>query len=156
MRHFFYLHSKLPVMEEIPTKNFGAIMDRTLKLIKQNYLQAFREQQADITTEQWVLLDRLAGGDGITQTELANDSFKNAPTVSRIITLLVKKGLIIKQQSSGDRRQFLIFLSDAGRALHERLLPEVLTLRTQGWQALSEKDYEDFVRIMEQIGDNFS
>lgn len=140
----------------MPTKNFGAIMDRTLKLIKQNYLQSFREQNADLTTEQWVLLDRLAEGDGITQTDLANDSFKNAPTVSRIIALLNKKGLIIKQQSSGDRRQFLIFLSEAGRALHERLLPSVLTLRSQGWQALNEKDYEDFVRIMEQIGDNFS
>jgi hypothetical protein len=78
-------------MEHISTKNFGAIMDRTLKLIRQNYLQAFRDQQADITTEQWVLLDRLAEGDGIPQTDLANDSFKNAPTVSRIITLLAKK-----------------------------------------------------------------
>ena len=110
-------------MEIKPTKNFGAIMDRTLKVIRQNYLQAFRDQEADITTEQWVLLDRLAGGDGISQTDLANDSFKNAPTVSRIITLLAKKGLIHKQQSSTDRRQFLIFLSEDGRALHEKVLP---------------------------------
>lgn len=138
------------------TKNFGAIMDRTLKLIRQNYLQAFRDQQADITTEQWVLLNRLAEGDGISQTDLANDSFKNAPTVSRIITLLAKKKLIRKKQSSDDRRQFMIFLSDEGRELHDRVLPAVLALRHQGWQQLSEKDYEDFVRIMDKIGENFS
>ncbi len=131
-------------------------MDRTLKLIRQNYLQAFRDQQADITTEQWVLLNRLAEGDGISQTDLANDSFKNAPTVSRIITLLAKKKLIRKQQSSDDRRQYLIFLSEEGRELHDRVLPAVLALRTQGWQQLSEKDYEDFVQIMDQIGENFS
>lgn len=140
----------------MPTKNFGAIMDRTLKLIRQSYLQAFRDHQADITTEQWVLLDRLAEGDGISQTDLANDSFKNAPTVSRIITLLAKKKLIKKKQSSDDRRQYLIFLSEEGRALHERVLPAVLALRTQGWQGLSEEDYEDFVKIMDQIGENFS
>jgi DNA-binding MarR family transcriptional regulator len=143
-------------MENMPTKNFGAIMDRTLKLIRQNYLQAFRDQQADITTEQWVLLNRLAEGDGISQTDLANDSFKNAPTVSRIITLLAKKKLIRKKQSSDDRRQFLIFLSEEGRELHDRVLPAVLALRNQGWQQLSEKDYEDFVRIMDKIGENFS
>lgn len=131
-------------------------MDRTLKLIRQNYLQAFRDQQADITTEQWVLLDRLAEGDGISQTDLANDSFKNAPTVSRIITLLAKKKLIRKKQSSDDRRQYLIYLSEEGKKLHERVLPAVLALRTQGWQQLSEKDYEDFVRIMDKIGENFS
>lgn len=130
-------------------------MDRTLKLIRQNYLQAFREQQADITTEQWVLLDRLAGGDGISQTDLANDSFKNAPTVSRIISLLVKKDLILKKQSEDDRRQSVIYLSEEGRALHEHLLPSVRALRTRGWQHLDEHDYAEFVRIMEQIGDNF-
>lgn len=140
----------------MPTKNFGAIMDRTLKLIRQNYLQAFRDQQADITTEQWVLLDRLAEGDGISQTDLANDSFKNAPTVSRIVTLLAKKKLIRRKQSSEDRRQYLIYLTDEGRQLHENILPSVLALRTQGWQHLSEKDYKDFVRIMDQIGENFS
>jgi DNA-binding MarR family transcriptional regulator len=142
-------------METEPTRNFGAIMDRTLKLIRQNYLQAFREQQADITTEQWVLLDRLAEGDGISQTDLANDSFKNAPTVSRIISLLVKKGLIVKKQSEDDRRQSVIYLSEEGRALHEQLLPPVRALRMRGWQHLDEHDYAEFVRIMEQIGDNF-
>lgn len=143
-------------MEIKPTKNFGAIMDRTLKIIRQNYLQAFRDQEADITTEQWVLLDRLAEGDGISQTDLANDSFKNAPTVSRIITLLAKKQLILKKQSSADRRQSLIFLSEKGRALHDKVLPSVLALRTQGWAHLSEEDYDHFVRIMEQIGENFN
>ena len=131
-------------------------MDRTLKLIKLNYLQVFRELDLDITTEQWVILDRLAEGDGISQTDLANDSFKNAPTVSRIIDLLRKKGLIEKKQSAEDRRQFRIYLSSLGRACHERAKPAVLELRRRGWQNLDEQDYQNFTRIMEQISENFS
>ncbi|PSR11307.1 MAG: MarR family transcriptional regulator [Bacteroidetes bacterium] len=138
------------------TKNFGALMDRTLKIIKQNYLQAFREAGVDITTEQWVLLDRLMIADGISQTELASDSFKNAPTVSRIIELLRQKGLIKKKQSSDDKRQFLIFLTEEGRTLHSRALPRVLALRSQGWHGLDDVDYGHFVRIMSQIEKNFS
>jgi DNA-binding MarR family transcriptional regulator len=125
-------------------------------LIKLNYLHAFRQLGVDLTTEQWIILDRLAQGDGITQTELGNDSFKNAPTVSRIVELMRKKGWLHKRQADGDKRQYLIYLSDAGRQLHAAALPSVQQLRQQGWQALDDADYSAFVRIMQQIGDNFA
>ncbi|MEO0726495.1 MAG: MarR family transcriptional regulator [Bacteroidota bacterium] len=144
------------MQEQETTRNFGAIMDRTLKLIKYSYLQTFKELNLDITTEQWVILDRLAEGDGISQTDLANDSFKNAPTVSRIIELLRKKGLIEKKQSADDRRQSLIYLTNKGNDYHETVTPAVLALRRRGWQGLNEQDYQDFMRIMNQIGGNFS
>ncbi len=146
----------MPMKEQETTRNFGAIMDRTLKIIKLNYLQTFRELGLDITTEQWVILDRLAEGDGVSQTDLANDSFKNAPTVSRIIELLRKKGLIEKKRSDDDRRQFMIYLSSKGQEYHDRATPEVLALRRRGWEGLDDEDYDDFMRIMNQIGSNFS
>ena len=80
-------------------KNFGAYIDRTIKIIRQNYLKAFKEIDVDLTTEQWVLLDSLYESDGVSQNELANGSFKNAPTVSRIIDLLCKKGLTERKLS---------------------------------------------------------
>ncbi|MEL6655647.1 MAG: MarR family transcriptional regulator [Bacteroidota bacterium] len=144
------------MQEQETTRNFGAIMDRTLKLIKYSYLQTFKELSLDITTEQWVILDRLAEGDGISQTDLANDSFKNAPTVSRIIELLRKKGLIEKKQSADDRRQSLIYLTNKGNEYHETATPAVLALRRRGWQGLNEQDYDDFMRIMNKIGSNFT
>lgn len=75
------------------TPNFGALIDRTLRVIKQQFLQVFKELNLDVTTEQWVLIDFLSKNDGVSQTELANGSFKNAPTISRIIDLLRKKGV---------------------------------------------------------------
>lgn len=143
-------------MPQDDTKNFGALMDRTLKLIKQNYLQAFRDLDVEITTEQWVLIDRLAEQDGISQTELASGSFKNAPTVSRIIELLKKKKLISKKRSKEDKRQYLIFLTDKGKNLHHKAMPAVQQLRRKGWHGLNENDYEHFVRMMNQIEENFS
>ena len=88
-----------------PTKNFGAYLDRTLKLIRQSYLQTFKEMGGDLTTEQWVLLDELHQNDGISQNELATLSFKNAPTVSRIIDLMCQKGLSERQRIDHDRRR---------------------------------------------------
>ena len=137
------------------TKNFGAVIDRTLKIIKANYQKAFNEIGIDITTEQWVLIDALYKNNGISQNELASGSFKNAPTISRIIDLLCKKGLTERQRFENDKRQYKIFLTPLGKKTYRKALPIVINLREKGWESLNEKDYEHFNRIMDQIFSNF-
>ena len=137
-------------------KDFGSYIDRTLKQIKLSYLQVFKEIGVDITTEQWVILDNLYKNNGLSQTDLANGSFKNAPTVSRIIDLLCKKGLTERQRFPNDRRRYKIYLTAKGKATYEKALPAVIDLRKQGWDNLSDDDYQDFQRIMNQILENFS
>lgn len=137
-------------------KIFGTLIARTSRIIRLSFTQAFREHQLDITPEQWVILDKLYHNNGISQTALANDSFKNAPTVSRIIDLLCTKQLTERQRFENDRRRYKIFLTPKGRTLVEKALPIVANLRQQGWQQLSDEDYEVFKRIMDQVFDNFS
>jgi len=137
------------------TKNFGAFIDRTHKIIRSRYLQAFKEKGIDLTTEQWVLLDLLAKQNGISQNELANGTFKNAPTVSRIIDLLCKKGLTERQRFENDRRRYKIFLTPLGKITYKKAHPIVLKLRKQGWDNLSDKDYKDFLRIINKVFQNF-
>ncbi len=137
------------------TKNFGAYIDRTIKVIKLNYLKAFKEAGIDLTTEQWVIMDSLYKNNGVSQTDLANGSFKNAPTVSRIIDLMCKKNLTTRQRFENDRRRYKIFLTEEGQATYEKALPIVEELRRQGWEGLSDEDYEVFLRIMNQIFQNF-
>ena len=74
------------------SKYFGTYIERNFKVIKNTFLQAFKEKGINVTTEQWVILDLLYQKDGISQTELANKSDKDAPTTSRIIDLMCKKG----------------------------------------------------------------
>lgn len=137
------------------TKNFGAYMDKTLKIIKLNYLKTFKELGLDFTAEQWVILDALYKKDGISQTELAHHSFKDAPTTSRIIDLLIKKGLVERERFDNDRRRYKVFLTEKGKADYETALPAVHQLRKQGWQGLSDEDYDTYLRIMNQIFQNF-
>lgn len=136
-------------------KNVGTYLDRTIKVVKQHYMRVFREQDADISTEQWVIIDQLYKSNGMSQTELANGSYKNAPTVSRIIDLLCSKKLVERQRFKGDRRRYKIYLTSSGKALHEKLMPHILELREQTWQGLSEEDWVRLQRISTQILDNF-
>lgn len=136
-------------------KIFGTFIDRNMKLIKNNYLKVFKEIGVDITTEQWVLMDCLYQQNGMSQTELATDSFKNAPTVSRIIDLLCKKEFTERQRFDNDRRRYKIFLTKKGKKVYEKAYPHVVELRKKGWNELTDEDYSTFLRIMNQIYSNY-
>lgn len=145
----------LTLMKLHADKNVGTYLDRTIKVVKQHYLKVFKEQGLNISTEQWVIIDQLYHENGLSQTDIANGSYKNAPTVSRIIDLLVDKGYVERQRFKNDRRRYKIYLTQAGRDLHNQLLPHVLELREQTWNDLSNEDWENLKRILGKIMDNF-
>ena len=137
------------------TKDFGPLIDRTLRKIRIYMGRKFKEVGVDITPEQWVILSSLYDNNGQSQTDLSDGSFKNAPTVSRIIDLLCEKGLTERQRFESDRRRYKIFLTPKGKEIVETALPAVIDIRTKGWAGLSEEDYQHFKRIINQIFDNF-
>ncbi len=135
---------------------FGSYIDRNMKVIRAAYIKRFKELGADITTEQWVIMDHLANHGAMRLTELGTACFKDAPTASRIVELLCKKNLATRQASKTDNRVKIISLSPEGKSLYQRLIPEVRDLRLKGWEQLSEEDYDHFLRIMDRIYDNLT
>lgn len=142
-------------MSSKKVKPFGTYIDRNYRLIRLRFLQAFKKAGVDITTEQWVLMDLLMQENGLSQNELATRSFKDAPTVSRIIDLLCKKEFTERRKAENDKRRHDIFLTKKGKNVYDELLPTVLDLRQKGWEGLSDEDYQTFLRIMNQVFGNF-
>ena len=136
-------------------KLFGTYIDRNYRLIRLSFLQAFKKANIDLTTEQWVLIDLLNDENGLSQNELALRSFRDAPTVSRIIDLLCKKGYTKRQRAIDDKRRHNIFLTEKGIIIYNKILPTVHQLRQKGWGGLSDEDYDVFLKIMDQIFQNF-
>lgn len=134
----------------------GFYLERTTRLVKLNFHQTFKNAGLNLTPEQWVVLDLLNNCNGLSQSDLAEQSFKDAPSISRIIDTLVKKGYVQRKAAANDRRKFEIFLTPEGRKTVETLLPIVNDLRARSWQHLSSKDYEEFLRIMNQVFENMS
>lgn len=142
-------------MSPLSYPNVGTVLDRTTRLVKQHYLRAFKEEGVNLSTEQWVILDRLHSKGDASQTELANGTFKDAPTVSRIIDKLAKKKLVERRRFPNDRRRYLIALTATGRQIHDRLMPHVQQLREQTWQGLTEDDFLRLQQLLGRIRGNF-
>ena len=141
--------------EYLNTQEFGAHIDRVNRVMKLDLVRRFKRVGVDLTPEQWVVLSKAADKDELSQTELANASFKDAPTVSRIIDLLCKKGYMSRSAVNGDRRKFNISLTESGNEVVKLALPEVLEARKQGWNGLSKIDFENFIKVMDTVMDNY-
>lgn len=134
--------------------NYGFILEKTGKKIKQSLQKRFLEKGFDITVDQWVILQELYLQGTQNQVDLGMRVFKDAPTVTRMIELLVKKDMILREPCKEDRRKFRISLSKQGKVLVEKLMPEVIAFRRCGWNGLTQQDITHLKRITQKIVDN--
>lgn len=131
-------------------------IDTTIKKIRNALQKQLNEAGFDLTVDQWVLTDHIRRQPGVSQNELAELTFKDPPTVTRIVDLLEKKGFVERTAAAGDRRKFNLFLTDKGNELYDKAFPVVAEIRRKGWGDLEEADYQHFVRIMDSIYNNFN
>lgn len=136
-------------------KKVGFILESNTRIAKLSFIKVFKKLKVDLTPEQWVILDNLSQEDGLTQTALAKKSFKNTPTISRIIDVLEKKNLIIRKADADDRRKQKVYLTTSGKNLVKKCAKEISSLRKLSWEGLSDEDYDEFLRITEKIFENF-
>lgn len=130
-------------------------MSLTVKKIQLVYNRAFKQAGLNITADQMRVLIVLNEKNGLSQTELADGSAKNAPTLSRIIDLLCNKGLTERQRFANDRRRYKVFLTNKGKQIVKQALPIVQQLRANGWQGLNNNDFQHFIKVINQLNKNF-
>ena len=136
-------------------REIGVYIDRTYKVVRQDLINRFKTAGIDLTPEQFVILSKLEDQQQ-SQTDLASDSFKDKPTVSRILDLLVKKGFVIREQDPSDGRRYLISLTAEGSSILEESKPHVYASRETGWKNLEESEYQELKRLLDKIFNNYS
>lgn len=101
--------------------SLGFIINTAGRRISQ--LVSLQFNKYDITTEQWIVLNRLDEKDGISQKDLAKRVEKDQTTVTRILDQLERKGLVQRKTNREDRRSFLIYITVPGKSLNKTLTP---------------------------------
>ena len=103
----------------------GFWIHRVYQASRNEMYRVFRANGEDITPEQWALLIRLWERDGRTQSELSEATFRDAPTMSRIVDGMEARGLLERRADPADGRARRIHLTRDGRALKKKLVPLV-------------------------------
>ena len=145
-------HNKQPLAD--PADSFGFVIERTAKRMKQYYQKMLREAQIDITVDQWILLKAIHRNDGASQYEIAASTFKDAPTVTRILDLLSQKKLIQRVVDSSDRRKFNIIMTPQGQERVQQILPVVEAFRAKSWKGLTTKQLGEMTTLLNIVFTN--
>lgn len=103
----------------------GFWIHRVYQASRNQMYRAFREHGEDITPEQWAVLIRLWEQDGRVQGELSEVTFRDAPTMSRIVAGMEERGLLERRIDPDDGRVRRVHLTRHGRALEKKLVPLV-------------------------------
>lgn len=105
----------------------------------------------EITPEQWIVLTRLWEGDGKTQRQLAEETFKDEPNIARILSKMECKGYIERVSDVQDKRITLVFITQRGIQLSEQMLPLVSEYQKRMVENLSAEEISTLKIILRKI-----
>ncbi len=129
-------------------------IDTTIKKIRNFMQRGLSDAKIDLTVDQWVVIDHLVQSPDISQIKLGKITYKDPPTITRILDLLEKKKLIVRHHYEADRRVMTVSATQLGAKMHADAAKIITNVRKQAWTDLNEQDYDDLVRIMDGIYKN--
>mgnify|MGYP002710175571 FL=1 len=99
---------------------FAILNGKVSAAINRKLYRNFREYNLDITPEQWTVLLFLWEKEGVTQQELCHVTFKDKPSMTRLINNMEKQNLVKRTACDTDKRINLIYLTSYGRSLEDK------------------------------------
>lgn len=115
-----------------------------------------RNAGIDITIEQWTVLYHLWKEDCLSQQELCNRTYRDKPSITRLIDNLEKQKLLKRSAHKVDRRINLVCLTDAGRALQDITLELANQTMDEALLDVKKQDIEIVKKVLQQVYDNLN
>ena len=114
----------------------------------------FKKHGIDITIEQWSVLYHLWKQDGVSQQELGGATFRDKPSITRLVDNLEKQKLVRRVPAPDDRRMNLIFLSETAGGLRDQTMDLANQTLNEALTGVSEKEIELCKSVLQKVYDN--
>ena len=101
---------------------YSFITGKASTAIARRLQKKFNAAGLNITIEQWSVLYHLWKQEGISQQELCNATFRDKPSITRLVDNLEKLNLVKRVASENDRRINLIYLTKQALKLQEETM----------------------------------
>lgn len=114
----------------------------------------FRQAGLDITIEQWSVLYHLWKEDGLSQQELCNRTFRDKPSITRLLDNLEKQDLVKRVPSKEDRRINMVYLTETARLLQDTTVQLANQTMEEALVDVNKADIEVTKKVLQQVYDN--
>jgi DNA-binding MarR family transcriptional regulator len=101
---------------------YSFITGKASTAIARRLQKNFKQSGIDITIEQWSVLYHLWKTEGLSQQQLCDATFRDKPSITRLVDNLEKIKLVKRVPSRNDRRINLIYLTREAKNLQEKTM----------------------------------
>lgn len=114
----------------------------------------FKQHGIDITIEQWSVLYHLWKNDGLSQQELCTATFRDKPSITRLVDNLEKLKLVKRVPSKEDRRINLIYLGETAHTLRDQTMEIANQTLNEALGGVSAQEVEMCKAVLQKVYDN--
>jgi len=116
----------------------------------------FKQAGVDITIEQWSVLYHLWKQDGLSQQQLCDATFRDKPSITRLVDNLEKLGLVKRTASKTDRRINKICLTPEAIKLQALSMDEANKTLNEALEGVSIEKIEIAKEVLQMVYDNLA
>ena len=114
----------------------------------------FNTSALNLTIEQWSVLYHLWKEDGKSQQELCNATFRDKPSITRLVDNLEKLGLVKRVASENDRRINKVYLTKQALKLQEETMALAEETLNEALDGVSAEHVNLCKEVLQKVYDN--
>lgn len=143
--------------EDKPAKKselYSFITGKATTAIGRRLMKNFKQQGIEITIEQWSVLYHLWKEDGISQQQICEMTFRDKPSITRLIDNLERLGLVRRVANTTDRRVNLVYITDAAKEMQERSMAIANETLNEALVGVTKGQVEIAKEVLQKVYDN--
>lgn len=146
----------MPVNQFKRGELYSVINGMACTAVARRLQKKFREAGLEITIEQWTVLYHLWKEDCLSQQELCNRTYRDKPSITRLIDNLEKQKLLKRVSHRNDKRINLVCLTNAGRALQETTLQLANQTMNEALNGVKKDEIEIVKNVLQKVYNNLN
>jgi DNA-binding MarR family transcriptional regulator len=133
---------------------YSFITGKASTAIARRLQKKFNSAGLNLTIEQWSVLYQLWKQDGSSQQELCLGTFRDKPSITRLVDNLEKLQLVKRVPSESDRRINLVFLTRQGVKMEEQSMLLAEETLNEALTGIPSENINLCKEILQQVYDN--
>ena len=133
---------------------YSFITGKASTAIARRLQKNFKQASLDITIEQWSVLYHLWKEDGRSQQQLCNATFRDKPSITRLVDNLEKLKLVKRVASKDDRRINMIYLTPEAQQLQEQTMELAGQTLNEALSGVTAGQIEIAKEVLQMVYDN--
>ena len=135
---------------------YSFITGKATTAIARRLQKNFKNAGIEITIEQWSVLYHLWKEDGMSQQQLCDATFRDKPSITRLVDNLEKLNLVKRMASKTDRRINKICLTPDSIKLQELSMQVANTTLNEALVGVTEEHLEAAKIVLQKVYDNLN